>query len=146
MEGSIAQMQREEAERLAAQPNTEVLEVKYASINDPWPAARLRKVCDRLMKRVLEEFSADASDFLVRKTCLDDEEILTFYRSHPKLYTMLTDRKLLNDPKKPAQTVLNGFLDLRQTIDSGIVAEGKEADAMANKIVMSCLHPVSSTK
>lgn len=86
-------------EELSSRPNSTVYTVKHDHVHEPWPVERLRPVLERLATRVVS-FDDDVDDFRVRKTCMEeDAEILAFQRDHPKFYWMLTDRKLMREPK-----------------------------------------------
>lgn len=127
----------EHLRELASRPNTTVLQESHDRLRDPWPAARLRLVMERLTARVLAADDA-VSDFALRKACLnDDSEILEFQRAHPKFYWMLTDRAIMRE--KRSREAVTGMLFVRDQIDSGAVAEGRTADAMAMRTVVEAL-------
>lgn len=123
-------------EELSERPNTTVLTVEHDFVNEPWPVSRLRPLLERLAKRVTE-FPDETDDFVVRKTCLDDPEVLEFQRMHPKLYWMLTDRKLVKEEK--FRNAVNGLLLVRRKVEVGEVESGQEADGMATRTVLASL-------
>jgi hypothetical protein len=129
--------ERDRLEELASRPNTTVLQPEYASVRDPWPAKRLRCVMEGLMARVLS-FGEDVDDFVVRKTCLEEnEEVLAFQRQHPRMYWMLTDRALMKE--QSSRDAITGMLYVREQVECGAVQEGRDADAMATKTVLAAL-------
>ena len=75
----------------------------------------------------------------MRKTCLDDPEVLAFQRRHPKFYWLLTDRALVKTTG--LRDVVRGFLAVRERVESGEVVEGRDADALATRAVLTALRP-----
>jgi hypothetical protein len=132
----VGAYQQERLRELAQKPNTSVLQVEHDSVRDPWPVARLRPVMEGLLARVLA-FDASTSDFVVRKTCLDDAETLEFQRAHPKLYWSLTDREQMR--QKKARDAVTAMLRVREKVESGEVTDAHEADALATRTVMAAL-------
>ena len=132
----IAAYQKERLRELASRPNTTVLDVEHDHHHDPWPVSRLRPVLERLTARVLST-PEDVSDFVLRKQCLEDEEVLAFQRNHPKFYWLLTDRKIMREPKH--RDAITGMLYIRGEVEKGNVANGHEADAMATRTVIEAL-------
>ena len=128
--------EKKRLEELSERPNTTVLTVEHDFVNEPWPVSRLRPLLERLAKRVTE-FPDETDDFVVRKTCLDDPEVLEFQRMHPKLYWMLTDRKLVKEEK--FRNAVNGLLLVRRKVEVGEVESGQEADGMATQTVLASL-------
>lgn len=132
----VAAYQQQKLQELADRPNTTVYTVAHDSTHEPWPASRVRAVSEALAARVAS-FDAGASDFAVRKACLDDPEALAFQRRHPKLYWLLTDRTMVHDPRFRA--AVTGMLHVRAQVDAGAVAEGTDADALATRTVLAAL-------
>lgn len=132
----IGAYQRARLEELAQRPNTTVFDVQHDVRNDPWPVSRLRPVLESVVARTLA-FDDATDDFVVRKTCLDDPEVLAFQRQHPKLYWILTDRKIMREPKH--RNAVHAMLQVRVEIESGRVQEGQDADALATKTVVRAL-------
>ena len=128
--------QADHLRKLADQPHTTVLKPEYDLLHDPWPVERLKALMERLVGRVLG-FGDEVDDFRVRKDCLDDEDFLAFQREHPKSYWMLTDRKLMRDPR--TRSAITGLLHVRMQVESGAVAEGQDADGMATRTVLAAL-------
>ena len=127
---------QERLRELSQKPNTTVLTVQHDATNDPWPAARLRAVMERITARVLAAPEGDA--FALRKQLLDDAEVLAFQRQHPKFYWLLTDRAVMREKK--SRDAVTGMLFVRDEIERGRVAEGHEADAMATRTVLEALN------
>lgn len=123
-------------QELAERPNTTVLTVEHDSRHDPWPVDRLKPLMERLVARVLS-FGDEVDDFRVRKTCLDDPEALAFQRAHPKLYWMLTDRKMMGEER--CRSALTGLLHVRAKVEAGEVADEHEADGLATRTVLAAL-------
>lgn len=123
-------------EELASRPNTTVYTVQHDRVSDPWPAARLRPLMESLVARALS-FDDSVDDFRVRKTCLDDPEALAFYRTHPKMYLMMTDRQVMREERY--RKAITGLLFVREEVERGGVADGPDADAMATRTVMAAL-------
>lgn len=121
---------------LAADPTKTVLTVEHDFVNEPWRVERLRPLLESLAARVAA-FGDDVDDFKVRKTCLDDPEVLAFQRQHPKLYWLLTDRKMVRDAR--FRGAVTGLLHVRSKVENGEVEEGRDADAMATKSVLAAL-------
>ena len=136
LESEVGAYERKRLEELAERPNTTVLTVEHDFINEPWPVSRLRPLLEALAKRV-SEFPDDASEFTVRKQCLDDPEVLAFQRMHPKLYYMVTDRKLIREDK--FRSAVNSLLHVRAKVERGEVSEGQEADGLATRSVLASL-------
>lgn len=128
--------EKQRLEELASRPNTTVLTVEHDFVNDPWPVSRLQPLLERLATRVTS-FPDDTPDFVVRKTCLEDSDFLEFQRMHPKLYWMLTDRKLVKE--KNFRSAVTGLLHVRRKVERGEVEEGQEADGMATRTVLAAL-------
>jgi hypothetical protein len=126
----------EHLRELASRPNTTVLQVGHDRVQDPWPVTRLRPLMETLVARVLA-FGDDVDDFRVRKDCLDDPEVLEFYRAHPKLYYMMTDRKLMGEER--CRSAITGLLHVRDKVETGALEEGRDADAMATRSVLAAL-------
>lgn len=128
--------EQQRLDELSKRPNTTVLTVEHDATHDPWPADRLKTLMEQLVGRVLA-FGDDVDDFRVRKTCLDDPETLAFQRTHPKLYWMLTDRKLMAEER--CRTAITGLLHVRSQVDAGKVTNTRDADAMATRTVLAAL-------
>lgn len=133
MRTNVEGMERSRMEELASRPNTTVFEVSHDATHEPWSSGRLREVVARLRARVATYGSA-TSDFAVRKSCLDDAEILAFQREHPKMYWLLTDRALLADDR--CVKAVDALLDAHDDVQHGRVARGRDADAQVTRDVM----------
>lgn len=136
MDSEVKAYETERLKKLSEKKNTTVLTVEHDFINDPWPEKRLRDVMEPLVARVLT-FDDSVSDFVLRKQCMKDPEVLAFQRQHPKMYYMLTDRNIMGDER--SRKAITGMLYIRKQVDSGSVAEGQDADAMATKTVLAAL-------
>lgn len=136
MSQDFGAFQREHLRQLADKPNTTVLTVEHDSVNKPWSVDRLRPVMEKIVERVLA-FDDDVNDFCVRKTCLDDPEILEFQRRHPQLYWMISDRKVMREPR--LRNTMNAMLELRAKVERGELSEGTDADAAATQTVVAAL-------
>lgn len=136
MQTDVQAFENERLRKLSERPDATVLTVKHDFINDPWPEERLRNVMEPLVVRVLT-FGEEVSDFAVRKKCMEDSEVLEFQRRHPKMYWMLTDRKVMRDER--SRKAITAMLYIRRQVDAGGVTEGEEADAMATKTVLAAL-------
>ena len=122
---------------LAARPNTTVYKPTFDHLHEPWRVARLRPVLERLMTRVYE-FSEDATDDDVRVGCVhEDAEMEAFRKDHPKMYTLLTDRKVMS--QQSSRDAIQSMLLVREQVEKGTVAEGRDADALATKQVVTAL-------
>lgn len=132
----VGAYERARLEELARKPRTEVLTVTHDFINEPWAAGRLRAVMESLVERVLA-FGPEVDDFRVRKQCLEDAEVLAFQRQHPKLYWMLTDRKMVQEPR--VRSALTGLIHVRNKVDCGELQDGQDAEAMATRTVLAAL-------
>lgn len=137
LESDVGAYEKKRLQDLSSRRNTTVLTVEHDFINEPWPVSRLRPLLERLAKRVTE-FPDGTDEFVVRKTCLDDPEVLQFQRMHPQLYYMVTDRKLVKEEK--FRNAVNGLLHVRGKVENGEVTNGQEADGMATQTVLSALH------
>ena len=78
-------------------------------------------------------FDPEVDDFRVRKQCLEDAEVLAFQRQHPKLYWMLTDRKMVQEPR--VRAALTGLIHVRNKVDCGELQDGQDGEAMATRTV-----------
>lgn len=136
LDGDVRAYERERLEELSQRPNTTVFTPSHDQQREPWKSSRLRGVMESLAERVTT-FEASASDFAVRKACLDDAEILAFQREHPKFYHLLTDRAMYKDPR--FRNAVRSMLGVREQVESGAVAEGQEADARATSAVVQAL-------
>ena len=137
LNNEVGAYEQERLEELSQRPNTTVFKAEYESTHEPWKADRLRKVCEHLARRVLE-FEEGCSDFKVRKVCMsEDEEVLQFQRSHPKLFWMVTDRKMVTDDR--FKMALAAMFRVREQVEKGKLQDGRDADAMATTGIMSAL-------
>ena len=119
-------------------PEAEVLHVTHDRRHEPWKSPRLHAVFESIVSRVMNDFQPEDSDFHVKKTLIStDNEILHFYRSHPRLFQVLTDRALMKDPKY--RGTLKAMLDVRSQVESGAVPNDERADAAATEAVMKAL-------
>ena len=135
MQSDVAAFERQRLEALAAQPNTTVYEPTFTSVRDAWETDTVRPLLERLATRVAA-FPADVDDFVVRKTCLEDPETLRFQRAHPRLYHMVTDRKMVAEPRFRA--TISAMLEVRARVERGDVP-AHEADAAATKAIVAAL-------
>jgi hypothetical protein len=136
IESEVGAYEKERLDKLSQQPNTTVFKTEYDSIHDPWEAKRLRGVAERVAKRVTE-FGEDVSDFKVRKTCLEDEDVLNFQRQHPKLFWLLTDREMVKDTR--FRQALGAMFNVKEKVENGEIEEGRDADALATSSIVSAL-------
>lgn len=136
VETNVGAYERKRLERLSQQPNTTVFKTEYDATHTAWKSKRLRTVAEGLASRVTA-FGEDVSDFQVRKRCLDDPEVLRFQREHPKLYWMLTDRRMVRDSR--FQQALGGMFRVREQVEAGVLTEGRDADAMATSSIVTAL-------
>ena len=136
LQSEVQAHHQERLRELAERPNTTVLTVEYDDKHDPWPVERVRPMMERLVARVLS-FGDEVDDFRVRKTCLDDPEVLAFQRQHPKLYWMLSDRKLMREER--CRSAITGLLHVRSKVQSGEVTDEHEADGLATRTVLAAL-------
>ena len=137
MSNDVQAFETERLRQLSEKKNTTVLTVQHDFVHDPWPEPRLRGVMEPLVARVLA-FDPSVSDFAVRKACIADApEVLAFQRRHPKMYWMLTDRAVMRDER--SRKAITGMLYVRKQVETGAVAEGHDADAMATKTVLAAL-------
>ena len=136
MEGEVSAFHNERLRELAAKKNTTVLTVTHDNVHEPWSVERLRAVLEPLVERALAA-GDDVSDFALRKSLLEDPEVLAFQREHPKFYWLLTDRAVMRDAR--SRKAITGMLYVRGQVESGAVPAGQEADAMATKTVLAAL-------
>lgn len=122
----------EHLRQLSEAPNTTVYTVAHDAVHEPWPPARLKRAIETLTRKVTE-FGSDADDFVVRKECLKDPEVLAFQRDHPRTYWMLTDRALANNPQ--AKQALIAMLHVHARLRANEITE-QEADAAATSAVV----------
>ena len=126
---------QQHAERIWEEnPNAEIYEVKHDRIQEPWKVDRLQKIFKKIVTRVLE-FDESTNDFVIRKTLLQDADILEFQRGHPRLYYVLTDRNVITQEKYAK--LVNKMLLLRQSMDGSPPDE--RVDAMATNLIVSSL-------
>lgn len=130
----VGAFEDERLRELASRPNTTVYTPKHDFVHEPWRAERLRPLLERIAARVCT-FDESVCDFAVRKACLEDPDVRSFQRQHPKLYWLVTDRKMVTDAN--FQKILGGFLAVRDRVECGEVAEGHEADALATQAVVA---------
>ena len=137
LENEVGAYEQERLEQLAAQPNTTVFKTEYGNTHESWKVRRLRRVAEALAIRVIE-FSDDVSDFQGRKRCMgENEEVLQFQRDHPRLYWLMTDRKMVRD--KRFQQAFGAMLKVKEGVESGKIEEGRDADAMVTSSIVSAL-------
>jgi len=132
----LQSLQEAHLRELADRPNTTVYTVKHDRVADPWPAARLRTVMEGLVAKALAYDDA-VCDFRVRKELIAEPEVLAFYRAHPKMFYMITDRAVMREPR--FRSAITGMLFVRDEVERGAVADGRDADAMATRTVMTAL-------
>lgn len=130
----VKAFQEEKLRELAERPNTQVLRPKF-TVHKAWKADRLRGVMEKLVARVVSA-DKDMPDFTLRKACLEDTEILTFQRQHPKCFWLLTDRSIIKDEK--SRNAITGMLLLKEKMERGELTED-DANAAATKHVMESL-------
>jgi hypothetical protein len=135
LRGEVDAYHDEHLRDLADKPNTTVYKTEYDTVREPWKAADARRVAERIAERTAS-FGDEASDFALRKALLEDEEVLRFQRCHPKLYYLLTDRKMVGEPR--FRQALGAMLTVRDKVEAGQV-EGMEADAMATSGIVAAL-------
>lgn len=131
--------QEEHMRQLADDPQNTVYKTEYEH-HEAWSVARLRPLLERLAARV-SAFPEEACDFTVRKTCLDDPEVLAFQRVHPQLYWQITDRARVRD--KRFKESLGAMLIILEKRERGDVAP-EQADAMATQAVMAAVQQCQS--
>ena len=133
----MEEAKKQYAERIRREnPNAEVLEVIHSRIQEPWRAERLEPMFEKIVTKIFE-FEESVADFVVRKTLLEDPEILEFQRAHPTLYYTLTDRATMKEDRY--RGVLKKMVVLRQRVERGEVQADERADAMATDIVVASL-------
>ena len=132
----VGAFEKERLERLAAKPNTDVYTVKHDHVAEPWKVERVRAVFERIAVR-MKASPVDLDDFVFRKQCLEEEEVLQFQRQHQKLFWLVTDRKKMNNEKY--RNAIAALLTLRDNIEAGNLSDGQEADATATSVVMQAL-------
>ena len=132
----VGAYEEERLRALAQKPNTTVLKVEHDHKHAVWPVAKLRPLLERLAERVTT-FDESVSDFTVRKTCLDDPEILAFKRDHLNLFMMVTDRKMVREDR--FRNAVKALLAVREQVEKGEAEEGQDADARATRAVLAAL-------
>lgn len=132
--------EEERLKRLAATPNTTVFKTEYGEAHEAWKVDRLRGVAETIAARTTE-FDADASAFQLRKRLMQDEDVLTFQRAHPKLFWMLTDRTMVGDAR--FRQALGAMFTVREKVERGEVEDGRDADALATSGIVSALQQPS---
>lgn len=126
------------ARELSERPNSTVYKTVYDSTKEPWRGSEARRVAEHIASRTTT-FGDDVSDFALRKTVLaESDDILAFQRQHPKMYHLLTDRKMVADTR--FRSALSAMLCIRDKVDSGSMKDGKEADALATSGIMRALN------
>ena len=135
LRGEVEAYHDEHLRALAEKPYTTVYKTEYDTVREPWKAADARRVAEHIAARTTS-FGEETSDFALRKALLEEEEVLHFQRCHPKLYYILTDRKVVGEPR--CRQALGAMLSVRDKVDAGEV-EGKEADAMATSGIVAAL-------
>jgi hypothetical protein len=132
--------QKEHLEMLSARPNTTVMTPEFTGVHEAWSADTVKRVLlkiSKIVKRLLEE-TPNIDNFRLRKMCiLEDEEILSFQRTHPNFFDIVTDMKMVQDPSYFRG--VQAMLSVREKVDNGTVSEGADADAMAASAVMAAL-------
>ena len=129
---------RAHAEKIAREnPRAEVLQVTHDRRHEPWSADRVAAVCETILSRSVSDFDPKDHDFTVRRTLLDDPEILAFKKCHPKLFQTVTDRTLMKDPKY--RGTIQSLLDVRRRVETGELPENGVADAAATQAVVTAL-------
>ena len=136
VESEVGMCEKERLEELSQRPNTTVYKTEYDSSHEPWEAKRLRNVAEMLARRVAD-FDESVSDFKLRKTCMEDGEVLLFQRNHPKLFWLLTDRKMVSD--KRFKLALGAMFKVKEKVENGDVQGGRDADALATSGIVSAL-------
>jgi len=117
-------------------PQAEVLTVAYDSRHEPWTTEDLVWVCNTIFGRIYE-FPCNTPDFKVRKTLLEDEKILRFQRSHPRMYYTITDRNLMKVDKY--RVAIQSLITTRAKVESGHIPDDKMADAFATQAIINSL-------
>jgi hypothetical protein len=123
-------------EELSRRKNTTVFTVQHDHVSDPWPADKLKRVMEKTAK-AMSDLPADMDDFSARKKCIEDPEILDFYRKHLKTFLLITDREVMKDERY--RQTMSALLELRARVERGEAGDEKEANAMATKLVMQTL-------
>lgn len=136
LESEVGAYERERLKQLSQQPNTTVFKTEYDSKHDAWESSRLRGIVEAVAQRVTG-FAEDVSDFEVRKTCIQDKEVLAFQRDHPQLFWLLTDRKMVRDRR--FQQALGAMLTVKEKVEKGDVQGGRDADALVTSSIVSAL-------
>lgn len=134
---SVRELMNERMRRLADEPNTTVLQTDYDTVREPWKVARLRAIMERITKRATQEFAEDADDIALRKTLMEDAEILEFQRAHPKLFWGITDRAMMKEVKY--RNSISAMLDIMEQKERGMFRGEYEADGAATSAIMSAL-------
>lgn len=134
--GEVGAYEKERLHSLSQQPNTTVYKTEYESHHEPWTASRLRTVAEQVATKVCGLDRA-MTDFQVRKTCLEDKEILAFKKQHTQLFMLLTDRAMLADTR--FQQALGAMLKVREKVEAGEIQEGHDADGLAMSSIVSAL-------
>ena len=142
MQTDVKVMEQSRLEELSSRPNTTVLEVSHEFKHERWSVVRLRRCVDRIYRRVSDELDCSLSDFAVRKACLDEEEILEFQRVHPKLYWLVTDRKLMQDAR--AREAIEAMMSVVTRVEGGGITQDSEADAEATRAIVQALQGAGS--
>ena len=127
---------KQHLEELSKRKNTIVYTAEHDQVFDPWPAERLKRVMEKTVKTMMD-LPEDMDDFRARKKCIEDPEILDFYRHHLKTFLLITDRAAMKNEK--FRQTITALIELRAKVERGDIRGDNESNAMATKLVMQTL-------
>ena len=123
-------------EELSNRKNTTVFSAQHDNVFEPWPAKKLKRVMEKTVSTIMG-LPEEMDDFRARKKCLEDPDILDFYRHHLKTFLLITDRAVMKDDK--FRQTMSGLLELRAKVERGDIRDENEGNALATKVVMQTL-------
>ncbi len=123
-------------EKLAGDPNTTVLKTEFTKTFTPFSAARIQRAWSTIDEMTANELKDVKDEHRYRRALIKNDELLAFYKTHTKMFLMLTSREQMEEPRYRA--AIEAMLNVRRQVETGALTEDK-ANVESSSAILEAL-------
>lgn len=122
--------------KLAEDPNTTVLKTEFTKTFQPFSAARIQKAWKTIDELTANELKDVKDEHRYRRALIKNEELLALYKTHTKMFLMLTSREQMAEPRYRA--AIEAMLNVRRQVERGQLTEDR-ANVESSSAILEAL-------